>query len=163
MIEMTIRLARGDADMNRVRGLLREYSELLHVNLCFQDFDAELAGLPGRYAPPSGELLIAMSGAGASEEPAGCIAVRQFQSQEGTCEMKRLFVRPQFRGGLGRRLATAIIEHARTAGYKKMRLDTLPHRWRRIDCMNHSGFAIFRRTAIFLSPARDSSSWIFLR
>jgi GNAT superfamily N-acetyltransferase len=126
MIEVSIRPARGDADMDRVRGLLREYSELLDVNLCFQDFDAELAGLPGRYAPPSGELLIAMSRAGASEEPAGCIGVRQFQSLEGICEMKRLFVRPQFRGGLGRRLAAAIIEHARTIGYKKMRLDTLP-------------------------------------
>lgn len=120
--EVVIRPARGDADMDRVRALLREYSELLGVDLCFQNFVAEVNGLPGRYAPPTGELLIAMSG----QEAAGCIALRQFQSQEGICEMKRLFVRPHFRGGLGRRLAVAIIEQARAVGYKKMRLDTLP-------------------------------------
>jgi putative acetyltransferase len=119
--EVVIRGATGDYDMDRIRELLREYAGQLNVDLCFQDFENELATLPGRYGQPRGSLLIAMSG----DKAAGCIAFRPVD--QATCEMKRLFVRRAFRGtGLGRRLVMAIIGEARSRGYKKMRLDTLP-------------------------------------
>jgi putative acetyltransferase len=118
---IAIRAADGEADMNLVRELLREYASTLGVSLCFQNFDEELATLPGRYAPPRGRLLLAMN----EDQAAGCIALRSVD--DSTCEMKRLFVRSSFRGfGLGRRLAIAIIGEARELGCKKMRLDTLP-------------------------------------
>ncbi len=113
---MTIREA-APGDLIEIRRMLREYEAWLEVDLCFQDFEKELAALPGDYAPPRGRLLIA--------EGAGCIALRPIG--EGVCEMKRLYVRPEHRGsGLGRRLVQALIEEARVIGYKRMRLDTLP-------------------------------------
>jgi GNAT superfamily N-acetyltransferase len=116
-----IRNASGDRDMHEIRILLREYESWLGTDLYFQDFEAELAGLPGRYAPPRGALLIAER----DLVSCGCVALRPFD--ESTCEMKRLFVRADYRGtGLGRRLVLAIIEEARALGYKKLRLDTLP-------------------------------------
>jgi putative acetyltransferase len=118
-----IRPAVGADDIAEIRQLLREYEAWLGTDLCFQDFESELAGLPGSYAPPSGRLLIAM--ASSAYRAAGCVALRPFD--ESTCEMKRLFVRADFRGtGLGRRLALAIVDEARAAGYRRMRLDTLP-------------------------------------
>jgi putative acetyltransferase len=118
-----IRLAAGAEDIVEIRQLLREYEAWLGTDLCFQDFENELAGLPGSYGPPSGRLLIATAASG--NNSAGCVALRPFD--ESTCEMKRLFVRADFRGtGLGRRLALAIIDEARAIGYRKMRLDTLP-------------------------------------
>jgi len=120
---LIIRRAASAQDIAEIRQLLREYEAWLGTNLCFQDFENELAGLPGSYAPPSGRLLIAM--AAAANKSAGCIALRPFD--ESVCEMKRLFVRADFRGtGLGRRLALAIVDEARAIGYRKMRLDTLP-------------------------------------
>jgi ribosomal protein S18 acetylase RimI-like enzyme len=107
-------------DMQIARDLFREYAAELAVDLCFQSFDAELAGLPGKYAPPGGRLLIAQSVGSA----AGCVALRPLE--QGVCEMKRLWVRPAHRGsGLGRRLAEAVIAEAREIGYRTMRLDTL--------------------------------------
>lgn len=93
------------------------------MDLAYQDFDAELADLPGKYAPPAGEILLAW---GAEEKPIGCVALRPL-GEPGVCEMKRLFVAPAGRGeGLGRMLVAAIIEVARERGHHTLWLDTLP-------------------------------------
>jgi ribosomal protein S18 acetylase RimI-like enzyme len=116
-----IRNADSPAGFAAARTLFEEYQQSLGFSLCFQNFDAELAGLPGAYAPPQGRLLLAFAGT----EPAGCIALRRIG--EEICEMKRLWVRPAFRGtGLGRRLVETLISEARVIGYRRVRLDTLP-------------------------------------
>jgi putative acetyltransferase len=103
------------------RPLLREYADSLGFALDFQDFERELAELPGAYAPPGGMLLLAR----VDGEDAGCVALRPLDAE--TCEMKRLYVRPAYRGlGVGRLLAEAIVAEARTRGYASMRLDTVP-------------------------------------
>lgn len=115
-----IRPARGAVDLASAARLFREYQAWLGVELCFQDFEAELAALPGAYAPPGGELLLAES----AGDFIGCVALRPLEN--GICEMKRLYVGPDWRGaGLGRSLVRAIIDAARAAGYGRMRLDTL--------------------------------------
>jgi GNAT superfamily N-acetyltransferase len=108
------------ADLDEIRTMLREYAAWLEVDLCFQNFEQELAALPGEYAPPRGRLLIA--------ESAGCVALRPLPSNnDEICEMKRLYVRPEHRGsGLGKRLVLSIVEEARGIGYRRMRLDTMP-------------------------------------
>ena len=118
---MKIAQAHSAADIETARALFEEYATALDISLCFQNFDQEVSGLPGSYAPPAGRLLLATEG----EEAAGCIALRPLAGN--ACEMKRLYVRPQFRGrGLGQNLVAAVIDAARGIGYEHMRLDTLP-------------------------------------
>lgn len=110
-------------DIAAIAGLFRDYAASLPVDLAYQDFAAELAGLPGKYAPPAGALLIARNAAGT---PLGCVALRPMPP-EGCCEMKRLYVAPAGRGvGLGRALVEAICAEAKRVGYREIRLDTLP-------------------------------------
>jgi ribosomal protein S18 acetylase RimI-like enzyme len=115
--------ARTTADMAAARRLIQAYADWLAVDLCFQGFDAELATLPGAYAPPQGRLLLAKT----SGEVVGCVGLRPLEP--GICEMKRLWVEPGWGGyGIGRALAQAVIDAARAIGYRRMRLDTLPER-----------------------------------
>jgi len=104
------------------REIMQEYAALLEYNLCFQNFEAEMDGLPGNYAPPSGRLLLACW----DDQPAGVIALRALKNDVRACEMKRLCVREAFRGkAIGRALVTRLIEEARQIGYTRMVLDTI--------------------------------------
>ena len=108
------------AHVAQARELFQEYAQSLGVNLCFQNFEQELAGLPGHYAPPDGRLLLAEY----DGQLAGCVALHKWD--DGICEMKRLYLRPSFRGkGLGRAIAEKIIAEASSIGYQRMRLDTI--------------------------------------
>lgn len=114
--------ARTVDDIAIAKRLFQEYADSLNVNLCFQDFDRELAEMPGAYVPPRGRLFLAqVDGA-----PAGCVGLRPLDSSIDKGEMKRLYLRPGHRGlGLGRRLTELIIAEARTIGYRSLVLDTL--------------------------------------
>lgn len=145
--------ASSPLEIAAARELFIEYSKWLGVDLCFQDFERELAELPGDYAMPAGRLWLAFD----DQALAGSIALRSLG--DGICEMKRLYVRPAFRGrGLGRLLVQRLIEEARSLGYHKMRLDTLPGRMDRAITMYRSfGFVEIDRyydnpyeTALFM-------------
>jgi ribosomal protein S18 acetylase RimI-like enzyme len=115
-----VRHAQFPADIETVRELFVEYSKQLGFDLCFQGFEDELAGLPGKYASPDGDIILAYQ----RERPVGCVAMRPID--KSTCEMKRLYVRRKQRGlGLGRTLSVEIIKSALSAGYSTMRLDTI--------------------------------------
>lgn len=112
--------AETESQLGVVRKLLLEYWRSRDLSLSVFNFDRELAGLPGEYAPPSGRLLLALC----NDEAAGCVALRKLEPE--ICEMKRLYLLEKFRGiGLGRTLALAIIAEARGIGYRTMRLDTI--------------------------------------
>lgn len=123
--------AQSEAEIQLVRELFAEYVAWLGINLCFQNYEKELAELPGQYAPSSGRLLLALDDAGRS---AGCAGLRDLGN--GACEMKRLFVRPEYRGQrLGWQLAEMILNDARSIGYERIRLDTLPGKMDRAIAM----------------------------
>jgi len=123
-------------NLDVIRDLFLEYARSLDFNLCFQNFDEELRQLPGEYAPPAGRLVLCR----VDGSPAGGIALKPLG--HGICEMKRLFVRPEFRSrGLGLKLAEHIIKEARQIGYTAMRLDTIAGKMQRaIDLYHFLGF-----------------------
>ncbi len=121
MFPAVIRLVETSSDIETVRELMLEYGRSLGFHICFETYEQELADLPGAYAPPGGVLLLARI----DDAPAGCIALRKID--EVTAELKRLYVRPEYRGaGAGRRLAEEALRCARAFGYLRVRLDTLP-------------------------------------
>jgi len=146
--------AAGPNDLAAVRGLFEAYAAALPIDLGYQDFEGELAGLPGRYAPPAGVLLLARAEDGT---PLGCVAVRPL-ADEGCCEMKRLYLRPEARGrGLGSALARAAIEAARRLGYGEVRLDTLSSMTEALALYARLGF---RRIEPYYAPT--PSGTVFL-
>jgi len=139
-------------EIEDIRCMFREYAKLLSVDLSFQGFEAELRELPGKYAPPGGALLVAYhEGAGA-----GCVALRDLGHR--VCEMKRLFVRPWFRGlCLGKELAEGIITSARELGYSTMRLDTLDRLTEAMRLYDRMGFR--RIPAYYENPLPGVVYW----
>jgi ribosomal protein S18 acetylase RimI-like enzyme len=126
----------GPFDVEDIARLFKEYESYIGVDLSYQDFAAELSTLPGKYAPPGGQLLIARDAHG---NAIGCVALRPLDDR--CCEMKRLFVAPAGRGlGLGRALASAIVDEAKRLGYAEMRLDTLPSMQAAISLYKELGF-----------------------
>jgi len=122
-------------DVEIIRELFIEYFEWLDDETCFPDFDDELTELPGEYAPPKGQILLARE----DDWPIGCVALREFQ--ENVCEMKRLYVRDEFKGkGIGKTLIVRLIDEARHLGYRKMVLDTLPYMKQAIHLYQAFGF-----------------------
>lgn len=142
--------------IEQVRTLFLEYGQSLGFSLCFQSFDKELKDLPGAYGPPSGRLLLAQRG----NQAAGCIALRKIES--GVCEMKRLYVRPDYRGsGLGLSLVERLIAEARVLGYERMRLDTIASAMR-------TAIALYRRVgfveiAPYSAVPIESALWMELK
>lgn len=146
---MDLRQATTADELEAARRLFEEYAAWLDVDLWFQGFAAELAGLPGGCEPPRGRLLLAWEGS----EAAGSVALRPLSGAE--CEMKRLFVRPAFRGqGVGRLLAERIIAEARSIGYATILLDTLPRMASAIPLYESLGFK--RRPAYYATPLAET-------
>jgi GNAT superfamily N-acetyltransferase len=120
---LTIVQSESPEQVATARELMMEYANWVEFNLCFQGFEEEMRALPGKYAPPAGRLLLALW----DGKPAGVIALRPLgENKDGLCEMKRLYVRPEFRGhSIGRILAQHVIAEAAEIGYRRMRLDTI--------------------------------------
>jgi GNAT superfamily N-acetyltransferase len=132
-----IRPVRSPDDLAATKALFDAYAAFLGIDLSYQNFVEEMAAMPGKYAPPEGELLLARDLSGAA---LGCVGLRPLK--DGACEMKRLYVTPEGRGlGLGRALAEAVIGRARDIGYGEMRLDTLPRLAAAIALYEDMGFA----------------------
>jgi len=141
--------------MRVLADLFRGYAASLPVDLDYQDFDDELAALPGKYAPPKGVLLLARDADGAL----GCVGLRALA--EGVCEMKRLYLLPAARGlGLGRALADAAVAEARRLGYRELRLDTLPTMARAIAMYEQMGF---ERIEPYYRPTPPGTVFMALR
>ncbi len=128
--------AETEQQIAEAKAIFREYETWLGMSLCFQGFEEELAGLPGKYAPPNGRLYLAYSG----DEVIGCIAMREIEP--GICEMKRLYLREAARGkGVGNQLIELVIGDAKSMGYEKMRLDTYPPKMgKAVDLYRSHGF-----------------------
>jgi len=133
MAAMTVEIGppKNAADLDAIRTMFGEYAQSLGFSLAYQGFEEELAGLPGKYAPPTGALLLAK----VDGDAAGCVALRPLDS--GICEMKRLYVRPRHRGkrgadgrSIGRALAEDVVVAARGLGYQRLRLDTIAGKMR---------------------------------
>ena len=147
--EIKIISAATPEHIHTVRSLFTEYQQWLNFSLCFQGFDKELAELPGKYAPPKGRIYLAA----VAEKVAGCIALRPME-EEGICEMKRLFVRKEFRGkGIGKMLTERIIADAQQIGYRTMRLDTLQRMERARALYTTLGFNVI--SAYYHNPIDD--------
>ena len=142
MLPFRLVAVRNAEDIAAAASLFREYADWLGIDLSFQGFEAELASLPGKYAPPAGELMLACAPAG---DALGCVAVRPLDGP-AVCEMKRLYVRPAARGlGIGTALVGAIITSAEELGYAEMKLDTLPSM--------AEAFALYERFGFLQIPA----------
>jgi GNAT superfamily N-acetyltransferase len=143
--------AKSAADLAAAAALFRVYAASLPIDLAYQDFEAELAALPGKYAPPSGALLLAR---GAGGDALGCVALRPL-GELGFCEMKRLYVRPEARGlGLGKALVEVILYEAGRLGYAEMRLDTLPSMQDALAL--YAGVGFERINAYYDTPVPDT-------
>jgi GNAT superfamily N-acetyltransferase len=150
---MNIRPADTSFDLDIIRTLFQEYWTSFGFTPCFQGFESEVASLPGDYVPPGGRLGIAS----ANGQPAGCIALRRFDAERA--EVKRLYVRPAFRGqGIGRTLLGWIIAEARAAGYKEIVCDTMPVMLQALDMYARAGF---ERTGPYADPPTPGA--IYLR
>ena len=144
-------------DLAATAALFAGYAASLPVDLAYQDFDAELAALPGKYAPPLGDLLLARDDAGA---PLGCVGLRPIPP-DGCCEMKRLFLLPAARGlGLGRAMTQAVIGTARQLGYRELRLDTLPTMTTAMRLYDQLGF---ERIGAYYQPTPPGTVFMALR
>ncbi|KAI9733624.1 MAG: hypothetical protein M1834_003226 [Cirrosporium novae-zelandiae] len=136
-MHFSINPVRSTEDLEATKCLFKAYAEHLNIDLTFQDFGNEMNSMPGKYAPPNGELLLARDASGV---PLGCVAVRPLASQS-CCEMKRLFISPTGRGkGLGKELVKAVVETASGLGYTEMRLDTIPSMVQAISIYEKAGF-----------------------
>jgi ribosomal protein S18 acetylase RimI-like enzyme len=143
--------AQSPEEISKARELFQEYASWVEISLCFQNFEKEVAELPGAYAPPSGRLLIAVDG----EQLLGCVALRKIG--HGIGEMKRLYVRPEFRGrGLGRTLTEKLIAEAIQIGYARLRLDTLPGRMDQAIAMYRS-FGFREIAPYYKNPVADAT------
>ena len=141
--------------LDAVRALFREYWSSFGFTPCFQNFAAELDGLPGRYAPPEGRLAVAY----ADGNPAGCVALRRVDDQR--CEAKRLYVRPRFRRrGVGRALLDWVIAEARAAGYRELVGDTMPVMQEALDMYERMGF---ERTPTYSKDATPGAIYLRLK